>query len=116
MMKPLQNLDHIAPNDVIRFQFQHLTEDVHVTAKVVMCNWLDDMHGVKKLAVWCEKLLPERRIDTWGKDQNRLVSFVNHDGIEIDASILTERLKAKRAALLDDIAQVQQDMAKYLYL
>lgn len=97
--KNLHNLGYIAPNDIIRFQFQDMSEDVQVTAKVVMRNWFNDIHGVKKLAVWCEKLLPEQHIDICGKDQNRLVSFVNHDGIEIDASILTERLKAKRAVL-----------------
>jgi len=64
--KKLQNLDHIASNDIIRFQFQYLTEDVQVTAKVVMCNWFE-VNGVKKLAVWCEKLLPEHEIDTWEK-------------------------------------------------
>lgn len=59
MFKPLQSLDNITPENVIRFLFK----GIHVTAKVISVNWFEK-DNIQKLAVWCHKLDPRIELET----------------------------------------------------
>jgi len=94
MFKPLQSLDHINCENVIRFLFK----GIHVTAKVIKVDCFEK-DNIQKLAVWCHKLDPLFELETWPNNHNRIVSFIDPFGIEIETDSVLKHLNTQRQNL-----------------
>jgi hypothetical protein len=94
MFKPLHSLAHIAPDSKIRFSFN----GTPVTVKVIKVDWFE-VYTIQKLAVWCHKLDPLFELETWPNNHDRIVSFVEPSGIEIETDSVLKHLTTQKQNL-----------------
>lgn len=94
MFKPLHSLAHIAPDSKIRFLFK----GTPVTVKVIKVDWFE-VDTIQKLAVWCHKLDPHIELETWPNNHDRIVSFVEPSGIEIEMDSVLKNLATQKQNL-----------------
>lgn len=94
MFKPLHSLAHIAPDSKIRFLFK----GTPVTVKVIKVDWFE-VDIIQKLAVWCHKLDPPIELETWPNNHDRIISFEEPSGIEIETDSVFKHLSTRKQNL-----------------